>query len=82
MSITSKYQVTVPKDVRDLLGLRQKDGLIFTINNDMVLVEKAPTIEDIQNRAQRLMKKRGVQHVTDEEMANARELFGEKKLKW
>ena len=82
MSITSKYQVTVPKEVRDVLNIHQKDSLIFSVKDGKVSVSKAPSLEDIQRRAQLLMKKHGVQHVSDEDMSKAREIFHAKNLKW
>ena len=82
MSITKRYQVTVPKEVRDFLGLHNNSSLIFNIQKGKVIVKKAPSLEEIQSKAQRLMKKRGVMHVTDEEIDRAREIFDQKGLKW
>lgn len=34
--ITSKGQVTVPREVRERLGLKQGDGLVFQIEGDTI----------------------------------------------
>jgi antitoxin PrlF len=36
--ITSKGQVTIPKDVREALGLREGDSLLFEVEGDKVTV--------------------------------------------
>ena len=82
MSITSRYQVTVPKEVRDTLGINREDSLVFSIKQGQVTVEKAPQLQDIQKQAQKLMKKRGLGHISDEEMGRAREIFQREGLKW
>jgi AbrB family looped-hinge helix DNA binding protein len=38
--ITSKYQATVPKEVREFLGLSAGDGLQWEIEDDHVVVKK------------------------------------------
>jgi AbrB family looped-hinge helix DNA binding protein len=47
-TLTSKGQVTVPKAIRDKLGLRPFDKIRFTIEDDEVKLKKAyPSLEDI-----------------------------------
>lgn len=82
MSITSKYQVTIPKEVRDLLHLQHTDGLTFSVEKGRVFVDKAPSIKSIQSRAQRLLRERGIGHASEAETARAREIFHEKRLTW
>lgn len=41
--ITSKGQITIPKEVRDSLGLRQGDELIFRETSCGYLIEKRVT---------------------------------------
>ncbi len=38
--ITSKGQVTIPKDVRDALGLREGDELLFRVERSRAVIAK------------------------------------------
>ncbi len=38
--LTSKFQVTVPKSVRELLRLQTGDRLVFIKNHEQILVKK------------------------------------------
>jgi AbrB family looped-hinge helix DNA binding protein len=40
--ISSKYQVVIPKAVREALGIQPQDNLIFLIDGDMVIVRPQP----------------------------------------
>lgn len=42
--VTSKGQVTVPKDVRDALGIHQGDTLIFHVDGDRAFFERTPNL--------------------------------------
>ena len=42
-SISEKGQITIPKDIRDKLGIVQGDRLIFDLKDDMIIVKKAGT---------------------------------------
>ena len=37
-TITSKGQVTIPKSIRRALDLRSKDRLLFTVENDHIVI--------------------------------------------
>ncbi len=37
--LTSKGQITVPREVRERLGLKQGDGLVFEIQGDTITLE-------------------------------------------
>lgn len=39
-TITSKYQATVPQDIRKFLGLKAGDKINFAIENDKVVVRR------------------------------------------
>lgn len=54
-TITSKSQITIPKDVREKLNLRPKDRLLMTVQGDRIIV--------IPIRMRPLSELRGVIHV-------------------
>lgn len=39
-SITTKGQVTIPKEIREALGLREGDRVIFLIEGEKVVIRK------------------------------------------
>ena len=41
-TITSKGQVTIPKDIRDALGLGQGDKVLFSVETDHVVLTPLP----------------------------------------
>ena len=43
--LTSKYQATVPKEVREFLGLSSGDGLQWEIEDGYVVVKKVSKID-------------------------------------
>jgi AbrB family looped-hinge helix DNA binding protein len=43
--LTSKYQATVPKDVREFLGLSSGDGIQWEIEDGCVVVKKLSRID-------------------------------------
>jgi antitoxin PrlF len=45
--ITSKGQVTIPKSVRDALGLHEGDELLFRVERSPALVAKTPNLLDL-----------------------------------
>lgn len=49
-TITSKGQLTVPKDIRQRLGLRAGDKLVFEIEGDSVRlrVDRRTTLDELQ----------------------------------
>ena len=45
--VTSKGQVTVPKDVRRALGIEEGDTVIFHVEGDRALMERTPGFLDL-----------------------------------
>jgi antitoxin PrlF len=45
--VTSKGQVTVPKVVRDALGIRDGDAVIFRVEGDRAVLARTPSFLDL-----------------------------------
>ena len=45
--VTSKGQVTVPKAVRDALGIEDGDEVVFRVENDRAVLAKVPNFLDL-----------------------------------
>jgi AbrB family looped-hinge helix DNA binding protein len=45
--ITSKGQVTIPKGVRDMLGLREGDELLFRVDGGRAVIAKTPDLLEL-----------------------------------
>ena len=50
--ISEKGQVTIPKEIRDRLGIVQGDRLIFDLKGDMIIIKKSGT-----NKISEILKK-------------------------
>ncbi|MHA1491333.1 MAG: AbrB/MazE/SpoVT family DNA-binding domain-containing protein [Promethearchaeota archaeon] len=50
--ISEKGQVTIPKEIRDKLGIVQGDRLIFDLEDDLIIVKKSGSnkISEILNK--------------------------------
>lgn len=48
--ITSKGQITVPKAVRDALGVKQGDALVFRVDGDHAIVAATVDLLDLAGR--------------------------------
>ncbi len=47
-TVTSKGQVTLPKAVRDALGIREGDEVLFRVLNDRAVLAKLPDFLDLK----------------------------------
>jgi AbrB family looped-hinge helix DNA binding protein len=45
--LTSKGQVTIPKSVRDTLGLREGDSLLFRVDGGRAVMAKTPDLLEL-----------------------------------
>ena len=49
-TVTSKGQVTIPKPIRDLLGIRPHDKVDFVVRDGAVLLRPVRTFRDLRGR--------------------------------
>jgi antitoxin PrlF len=49
--LTSKYQATIPRPVREHLAIGAGDGIAFVIENDRVFVRRAEPLDHEYSRA-------------------------------
>lgn len=81
-SITSKYQVTVPKQIREELKLTNKDKVYFSRRGKEVLLKKAPSLKEVAAEMGAKFRASSLKPASEEEIKNARHEFYKKGLKW
>ncbi len=81
-SITSKFQVTIPKEARKELGISANDKVQFRTGNNYLVIEKVPSMKDVADSIATNLKKRNIKPATDEDIKSARSNFYKKGLKW
>jgi len=81
-SITSKFQVTIPKDIRDQVGLTEADKVRFVRTGNRVYIRRAPSITDIQKMNQRFIKRKKIGPVSDQDIKNAHLKIIKENNKW
>ena len=74
--VTSKGQVTLPKQIRKKLGIEFGDSIDFQVNNDIVIIKPVHTKGDLMDLKGILKAKRSV---ADEEINNAKDIALKKK---
>ncbi len=57
--LTSKGQVTIPKQVRDALGLQEGDEVLFRVERDRAIVAKTPHFLELAGSVAVPVSKRG-----------------------
>jgi AbrB family looped-hinge helix DNA binding protein len=57
--LTSKGQVTIPKSVRDTLGLREGDKLLFRVDGARAVIAKTPDLLELAGSVPVPADKRG-----------------------
>ena len=68
-TLTSKGQTTIPKEIRDFLGIGPGDKLDFVVESDGRVILRAATLDVRQLRG--MLKRSGRKAVTLEEMDKA-----------
>jgi AbrB family looped-hinge helix DNA binding protein len=68
-TLTSKGQTTIPKEIRDLLGLAPGDKLDFVVESDGRVVLRPATLDVRELRG--LLRKKGRKPVSLEQMDRA-----------
>ena len=57
--VTSKGQVTIPKAVRDELGIAEGDQIVFRVENNRALLAKTPNLLELAGAVDVPAAKRG-----------------------
>jgi AbrB family looped-hinge helix DNA binding protein len=71
--ITAKGQVTIPKAVREEMGLAEGDYLVFERGKDAMTIKRSaiPPTEDFEALAERISRRLKGRGVTREDVADA-----------
>lgn len=73
MRVTEKGQVTIPKSIRDQLGISAGSEVEFDVERDRVVIRKVPGDRPVGRRVVELLRGRGdITMSTDEIMALTR----------
>ena len=75
--MTSKGQVTIPKSVRETLGLREGDELLFRVAGDRAVIAKTPNLLDLAGSVPVPANRRGTPW--DEVLSRTRATRAEKR---
>ena len=58
--VTSKGQITIPKEVRDALGITEGDQIVFRVEQHRAMLAKTPNLLDLAGAVDVPTAKRGV----------------------
>ena len=58
--VTSKGQITIPKEVRDALGINEGDQIVFRVEQHRALLAKTPNLLELAGAVDVPAAKRGV----------------------
>lgn len=58
--VTSKGQVTIPKDVRDALGIEEGDEVVFRLEQHRAILARTPHLLDLAGVVEVPAAKRGI----------------------
>jgi AbrB family looped-hinge helix DNA binding protein len=46
-TLTSKGQTTIPREIRKLLGLKEKDRILYEVEDGKVAIKAAPAVHEL-----------------------------------
>ena len=49
VNVSEKGQITLPREIQELLGIKKGDKLILTAKNEKILIQKATNIKKIHD---------------------------------
>ena len=58
--VTSKGQITIPKEVREALGITEGDQIVFRVEQHRAMLAKTPNLLDLAGAVDVPAAKRGV----------------------
>lgn len=58
--VTSKGQITIPKEVREALGITEGDQIVFRVEQHRALLAKTPNLIDLAGTVDVPAAKRGI----------------------
>jgi len=74
--------VTIPKKLRDEVGLNETDKVQFERKGNDIVLKRVPTIADVQSMNQQWLKKQGIKPATQADIDNAHAKFIREKMTW
>jgi AbrB family looped-hinge helix DNA binding protein len=80
-TITSKFQVTIPKKIRELLDVKEGDKLIFKVNEKGEIIIKKAAIVAFDELSELISKEAEKQGYTEEQLKGDIEEAKEKAWK-
>jgi AbrB family looped-hinge helix DNA binding protein len=81
-SITSKGQVTVPKALRDAVGITPAHRVTFHRRGQDIIIRKTPTLEEVSAELRKKYAHKIPPNVTQKDYNNARAKFEEQGGVW
>lgn len=81
-SITSKYQVTIPKDVREQVGLQDGDRVSFVAEGDTIVIRKVRSLQEVAETIASKVRRQTGQPASQAEYKRARQSFYEQGDTW
>lgn len=81
-SITTKGQITLPKSLRDAVGLTPQHRVSFEQRGHEIIIRKEPTLAEVSERLQRKFRASGLTAATQTDYDNARYDFHQQGGAW